>query len=317
MASSRISVLALSGGVGGAKLALGLRNVLPAGELAIVANTGDDFDHLGLFVSPDIDTLLYTLGGLSDTSKGWGRADETWSFMEAVRQAGGEDWFLLGDRDLATHVLRTQMLAGGRTLSETTAHFADRFGAGATILPMTDDRVATRVLTPVGWLAFQHYFVRERCVPAVSRIEFDGAERASLNPDVSKLLATRLDAIVICPSNPFLSVDPILAVPGMREAIRSNGAPVIAVSPIIAGQAVKGPTAKLFAELGLTASAANVARHYAGLIDGFVLDEQDAGTELPHAMAGRTAQTLMQSLEDRENLARVVLDFAGSIGRRR
>lgn len=307
-------VVALSGGIGGAKLALGLDRLLPAGALTVVANTGDDFTHLGLHVSPDIDTLLYTLAGLDDPAKGWGRRDETWTFMKALEALGGESWFLLGDGDLATHVERTRRLAAGETLSMVTEAFRQRFGIASRILPMSDDAVRTRVRTDEGWLDFQHYFVRRRCEPAVEALEFAGAVSARMAPEVVAAFADPvLTAIIICPSNPYLSVDPILAVPGMREALHARRVPALAVSPIIAGQAVKGPTAKMMAELGLEPSAATVARHYEGLIDGFVVDTLDADVEVPAGMRVFAAPTLMRSLDDRINLARTVLAAAADL----
>lgn len=307
------TIVALSGGIGGAKLALGLDRVLPRGALAIVANTGDDFVHLGLHVSPDIDTLLYTLADLSDPMKGWGRRDETWTFMAALRALGGEDWFQLGDGDLATHVERTRRMAGGETLSDVTDVFRKCFGIGSRILPMSDDPVRTRVKTrDEGWLDFQRYFVGRRCEPAVEALEFAGADSARAAPAVVQALADpSLGGIVICPSNPYLSVDPILAVPGLRETLAARRVPVVAVSPIIAGQAVKGPTAKLMAELGLEPSAATVARHYEGLVDLFVVDEADAGAAAPASMRVVTAPILMRTLNDKSRLARTVLSALG------
>lgn len=304
-------VVALSGGVGGAKLALGLDRVLAPGQLTIIANTGDDFRHLGLHVSPDIDTLLYTLAGLDDPVRGWGRRDETWNFMQALGQIGGETWFQLGDGDLAIHVERTRRLAGGETLSEVTDGLRRQFGIASAIVPMSDDPVRTRVETDEGWLDFQHYFVRRRCEPRVLGLDFAGADAARLAPGAAAALADpALAAIIICPSNPYLSVDPILAVPGMREALRAASAPVIAVSPIIAGQAVKGPTAKMMGELGLVPSASTVAEHYAGLIDVFVVDEADAEAEIGGAEK-RVGPTLMRNLDDKAGLARLVLGVTG------
>ncbi|MBS7538962.1 2-phospho-L-lactate transferase [Ancylobacter lacus] len=306
-------ILALSGGIGGAKLALGLDRVLPPGALSVLANTGDDFVHLGLHVSPDVDTLLYTLAGLDDPVKGWGRREETWTFMAALKALGGEDWFLLGDGDLATHVERSRLLAQGLTLSEITERFRARLGIASAILPMSDDPVRTRVKTrEEGWLDFQPYFVGRRCEPAVEALDFAGAAEARMAPAVAAALADpALAAIVLCPSNPYLSIDPILAVPGIRAALARRRVPVVAVSPIIAGQAVKGPTAKMMRELGLEPGAATVAAHYAGLVDILVVDEADAGVAVPEGMAVHAAPTLMRSLDDRTALARVVLALAG------
>ena len=307
-----MNVLALSGGIGGAKLALGLYRILPHGVLTVVANTGDDFEHLGLAISPDIDTLLYTFAGLDNPQLGWGRCDETWTFMAALERLGGETWFNLGDGDLATHVERTRRLAAGESLSQITDDFRRRLGISARLLPMTDDPVRTRLLTPAGWLDFQDYFVRQRCAPIVREITFAGAEVARPQPDFLAALADKnLRAVVICPSNPFISVDPILSLPGVREALRACAAPVVAVSPIIGGKAVKGPTAKMMAELGLPVDATAVARHYGDVLDFYVADEVDAAEVYGLGVPVTLARTLMLSLEDREALARVVLEAAG------
>jgi LPPG:FO 2-phospho-L-lactate transferase len=303
-------VVALSGGVGGAKLALGLSQVLPADELTIVANTGDDFEHLGLRISPDIDTLTYTLAGLDNPATGWGRRDETWSFMETIATLGGESWFRLGDRDLALHVERTRRLHAGETLSQVTADFCRRLGIAHRILPMSDDRVRTRVRSDEGWLDFQDYFVRRQCQPVVRELAFEGARTAKPQADVIAALKGHVRAAVICPSNPFISIEPILAVPDLRQAIADCDAPVVAISPIVGGRAVKGPTAKMLKELGLDVSAASVARRYDGLIDGYIVDQADA-----KGIACKThiAPTLMTTLADKEALARTVLDFADTL----
>jgi LPPG:FO 2-phospho-L-lactate transferase len=307
-------VLALSGGVGGAKLALGLYRVLPPDTLTIVANTGDDFEHLGLEVSPDLDTLLYTLSSQDNLELGWGRRGETWTFMAALGALGGETWFRLGDGDHATHVERTRRLKAGEPLSAIIDDFRRRLGIAAHLLPMSDDKVRTRLHTPEGWLDFQDYFVRLHCAPVISELAFAGGESARPHPDFLAALAEPgLRAVVICPSNPFISIDPILAVPGVREALRQCRAPVVAVSPIIAGQAVKGPTAKMMQELGLPVDAAAVARHYRDILDHYIADEADratvAGLDLPVTLA----PTLMQSLADREALARIALAAAERI----
>ncbi|HJQ59152.1 MAG TPA: 2-phospho-L-lactate transferase [Vineibacter sp.] len=309
-------VVALSGGVGGAKLALGLSRVLSADELLIVANTGDDFEHLGLSISPDLDTLMYALAGLDNPATGWGRRDETWSFMDSIAALGGEAWFRLGDRDLATHVERTRRLRAGETLSAVTADFCRRLGVGPQLLPMTDDRVRTRVRSDDGWIDFQDYFVRQQCRPEVRELAFEGA--ATARPQANVLAALRgggVRAIVICPSNPLISIEPILAVRGLRSAIAQSGAPVVAVSPIIAGRAVKGPTAKMMQELGLEASAAAVARRYGDLLAGYIAEPQDATAITGVRPKVVAAPTLMTSLADREALARVVLDVADSLRR--
>jgi LPPG:FO 2-phospho-L-lactate transferase len=307
-------VLALSGGVGGAKLALGLYRILPPDRLTVVANTGDDFEHLGLSISPDLDTLLYTLSGNDNPELGWGRRGETWTFMAALEALGGATWFRLGDGDLATHVERTRRLKTGESLSGIIDNFRRRLGIAARLLPMSDDPVRTRLRTNQGWLDFQDYFVRLRCVPAIDKLEFAGAEEARPHPDFLAALAGRsLRAVVICPSNPFISIDPILAVPGVRSALRACPAPVVAVSPIIAGQAVKGPTAKMMAELGLPVAAAAVARHYRDFLDVYVADEEDAAAVADLDLPVVLTRTLMQSLDDREALARSVLAAAEQV----
>jgi LPPG:FO 2-phospho-L-lactate transferase len=312
MTRSQGFVLALSGGIGGAKLALGLYRILPPEALTVVANTGDDFEHLGLAISPDIDTLLYTLAGLDNPKLGWGRRDETWAFMAALERLGGETWFNLGDGDLAIHVERTRRLAAGQSLSQIIDDFRRRLGISARLLPMSNNRVRTRLRTAEGWLDFQDYFVRQRCAPVVREIAFAGADEARPQPDFLAALADEnLRAVVICPSNPFISIDPILGVPGVREALRACGAPVIAVSPIIGRKAVKGPTAKMMAELGLPVDAAAVARHYGDILDLYVADEADANEVGGLGVSVIFARTLMLSLEDREALARVVLEAAG------
>jgi len=312
MSEAKGFVLALSGGIGGAKLALGLYRILPQGALTVIANTGDDFEHLGLAISPDIDTLLYTLAALDNPELGWGRRGETWTFMKALGDLGGEVWFNLGDGDLATHVERTRRLAAGESLSEITDDFRRRLGISARLLPMSDDRVGTRLRTAEGWLDFQDYFVRRHCAPVVREIAFAGAEAARPQRAFRAALADdKLRAVVICPSNPFISIDPILSLPGIREALRACPAPVVAVSPIIGGKAIKGPTAKMMAELGLPIDAAAVARHYRDILDLYVADEMDANEVGDLGVPVTLAPTLMLSLEDREALARVVMKAAG------
>jgi LPPG:FO 2-phospho-L-lactate transferase len=312
--STREKFLALSGGVGGAKLAVGLKALLGPAELAFLVNTGDDFEHLGLHVSPDLDTLMYALSGLSNTDTGWGRHGETWHFIEALRELGGETWFNLGDRDLAVHVLRSARLRRGDTLSRITRDLNAALGTQHPIFPMSDDPLPTIVHTADGPLAFQHYFVRDRCAPMVTGFEFRGAAAARPLPDVLALLADPgLAGIILCPSNPFVSIDPILAVPGIRDALRASTAPVVAVSPIVAGLAIKGPTAKMMAELGVPSTAAGVAAHYGDLLDGFVIDEQDAallGAFRGGPVAAIAAPTVMLTLDDKVRLATIVCEFA-------
>jgi len=308
------SVIALSGGVGGAKLVLGLAKILAPEDLTVIANCGDDFVHLGLTICPDIDTVTYTLAGLANQELGWGRAGETWSFMAAFKDLGGEDWFNLGDGDLALHVARSGRLAAGEPLSAVTADLCRRLGIAVTVRPMSDDPVRTIVETADGPLAFQHYFVRDLCQPAVTGFHFEGIERARPDPMLmAGLAAPETAALIIAPSNPFVSVDPILALPGVRQAISQSTVPVIAVTPIVGGEAIKGPAAKMMRELAMPASAAAVAGHYQGLVNGFVLDQVDAD-QAPEiealGMAVLTTNTVMKCLEDRVELAEQTIDFA-------
>jgi LPPG:FO 2-phospho-L-lactate transferase len=305
--------VALSGGVGGAKLSLGLAELLGA-RLSVIVNTGDDFEHLGLYIAPDVDTALYTLSGLVNEDTGWGRREETWTFMSALSRLGGPTWFRLGDGDLATHVDRTARLVAGDTLTAITAHLAAKLGAAARVLPMSDDRVRTVLDTDAGTLAFQEYFVREQCRPAVRAIRFEGAGSARPTAQVLHALSVpTLAGVIICPSNPWLSIDPVLAVPGLREALRAAAAPVVAVSPIVAGRAVKGPAAKIMAELGLPVDARGIAAHYAGLIDGFVLDEEDAALAEDIGCPTLVTHTLMRTLDDKVALARQCLTFCARL----
>ena len=310
--------VALSGGIGGAKLALGLYRTLAASDLTVVANPGDDIEHLGLTICPDLDTITYTLAGIANPQTGWGRRDETWSFMAALKALGGEDWFNLGDGDLALHVERTRRLAAGEGLGAITADICRRLGIGCRILPASDRPVRTVVETPTGVLAFQHYFVRDRGEPIVTGFSFEGAETARPLPEVLAALADPgLDAIVICPSNPFISIDPILAISGFREALLAASAPVVAVTPIVGGKAIKGPAAKMLAELGREVSAEAVARHYGGLLDGFVLDRVDetaAGAIRALGLEVLVTDTVMRDDDAKVRLATEVLTFAGRLG---
>ncbi len=314
---SGVTCLALSGGIGGAKLVVGLARILDPARLLVVANTGDDFEHLGLHVSPDSDTLIYTRSGLATPETGWGRAGETWTFMAALEALGGETWFQLGDADLAMHVERSRRLRAGESLSAITADLCAHLGVAVRIVPMSDDPVRTVVETPDGPLDFQHYFVRERCVPEVRGIRFPGSETARPQRQVLDALDDpALTAIVICPSNPFISIDPILAMPRVRVGLGASPVPVVAVSPIIAGRAVKGPTAKMMRELGVAPSATDVAGHYGDLLDGNVLDDEDAAAADDLSARGvgvLVAETVMESLADRVNLARNVLGFAAEL----
>lgn len=312
--SQRSRVVALCGGVGGAKLALGLEQTLEAGQLTIAVNTGDDLEMLGLRISPDLDTVLYTLAGLDDKKRGWGRADESWNFMAALETWGGEAWFSLGDRDLALHVERTRRLRAGETLTGVMGDLARRTAIRAELLPMSDETVRTIVHTEQGNLPFQHYFVKHRCEPVVRGVSFQGADDATANPALLRALADpNLRAVVVCPSNPYLSIDPILAVPGIRAALRRTAAPLIVVSPVVGGKAVKGPTAKIMGELGLTVDSATIAAHYASLADGLVIDHDDAADADRLGIPVQVTRTLMRDANDKRELARAVLDFADAL----
>ena len=271
-----MKALALSGGVGGAKLCFGLAEVLEPDELRIVVNNGDDEEFHGLYVCPDLDTVMYTLAGLSNPHTGWGIRNETFAALSALDRLGQETWFGLGDQDLATHIVRTQMIRQGKTLSEVTDYLCRRLGIEPPIIPMTDDLLRTTVTTKeLGTVPFQTYFVRHKCEPTVTALEFDGADSAQASPGFSDSLYS-CDALIFCPSNPYLSVAPILAVPGVRERIESFEGHRLAVSPIVGGQALKGPAAKLLSELGEDVSCVGVARQYVGLCDTFVIDELDS-----------------------------------------
>lgn len=311
-------VLALSGGVGGAKLAAGLADVLAPEDLTIVVNTGDDFEHLGLTVCPDIDSVVYALAGLNDTVRGWGVGDESWRTMERLGALGEATWFNLGDRDMAMHIARSWRLRAGESLSAVTARLVRELGIGAAVAPMSDVPVRTQVETAEGWIDFQHYFVREQCRPVASAIRFEGTPGAAPSPGFAEALARRdLAAVVLCPSNPFLSVDPILAVDGVRDALCALKVPVVAVSPLVGGKAIKGPLGKLMGELGQQCDNRAIAAHYAGLVDHLIIDQSDAADAEGLRAAGLSvsvAGTVMCDAADRVQLARVALSAAGILG---
>lgn len=302
-------IVALAGGVGGAKLADGLYRVLPPDALTVIVNTADDFKHLGLHISPDLDTVCYTLAGLANPDTGWGRADESWNALESLATLGGPDWFRLGDRDLGTHLERTRRLREGHSLGQITSDFCRVWGIKAKVFPMSDQPVSTIVETEEGDLAFQEYFVARACEPKVNGFRFAGADSAEPPPGVLEAI-TEAEFVVLCPSNPWVSMAPILAISDLHTALEKK--PVLALSPIIGGKAVKGPAAKMFAELGLEPSALAVAQHYGPLLTGFVLDvvdrEQLNAIEALGIMALAT-DTLMKSSADRQRLAKEVLEF--------
>jgi LPPG:FO 2-phospho-L-lactate transferase len=313
LSTFNLKVVALAGGVGGAKMVHGLSQCLQPENLTVIVNVGDDFEHLGLKICPDLDTVCYTLAGLANPTTGWGRADETWNAFANLEALGGPTWFRLGDADLATHIERTRRLRAGQPLSQITQDFCKAWGIALTVLPVTDDPVPTWVYTEYGELPFQEYFVKEKCQPRVTGFRFAGAENATPAPGVREAMNTA-DVIVICPSNPWVSVDPILAIAGIREIIQRR--PVVAVSPIIGGQAVKGPAAKMYRELGIEPSALAVARHYGSLLSGFILDHADASQAAEIQALGLRpliTDTLMPDAENRRRLAAETLAFATTL----
>jgi LPPG:FO 2-phospho-L-lactate transferase len=309
----QVKIVALAGGVGGAKLAHGLAQILPPEDLTVIVNTGDDFEHYGLYICPDLDTVCYTLAGMSNPGTGWGRLNETWNVIENASKLGGPDWFSLGDQDLGTHLERTRRLKLGQTLTQITRDFCKVWGIEHTVLPMSDQPVRTIVETDEGELAFQEYFVHRRCEPRVKGFRFEGANTASPIPGGGEAIQSA-DAVIICPSNPWVSIDPILEVFSSLLKSEGRGLRVVAVSPIIGGQAVKGPAAKMYREMGIEPSALAVARHYHGLATEFVLDEIDKqlkGDIMRLDMQTLVTNTLMNSLDNRVRLAKEALNFVG------
>lgn len=311
---SAADIVVLTGGVGGAKLALGLYRTQRADALAFIVNTGDDFEHLGLQICPDLDTTLYTLAGLADPQRGWGRREETWNCMCALEALGGPAWFGLGDADLALHVLRTHRLRAGEPLSAVTAFFARTLGIESRVLPMSDHPIRTTLDTDAGVLPFQDYFVRLKCEPRVRSVQFAGAEDARASAGMLEAISSA-SVVILAPSNPYLSIDPILAVPGVRYALRRTSAPVVAVTPIVGGEAIKGPTAKMMREQNIAPTPLAVARHYRDFLDGFVLDAADAELAAQISIPARVTHTVMHDLESRMRLAREVVEFASELAR--
>ena len=313
--------LALSGGVGGAKLVLGLSEALSPDQMTVVANTGDDFEHLGLNICPDIDTVLYTLADWNNKELGWGQAEESWNFLAALKRLGGEDWFSLGDRDMATHILRTQLLGAGSPLSEVIEQLSLKMNIAHRVVPMTDERVRTQVhCRDQHTLSFQHYFVRDRCQPEVTGFEFSGIDKARPSAGFSAALARPLSAVIICPSNPFVSVAPILEIPGVVAQLRAARVPVVVISNIVGGVAIKGPAAKMMSELGMPQTALGVAQHYVerygDLVKGFVLDTADAALEEEVGALGLATivtKSVMLTLRDKTELAKQTLAFAATL----
>jgi LPPG:FO 2-phospho-L-lactate transferase len=314
-------IIALAGGVGGARLAVGLTQVLSPRDLAIVVNTGDDFEYLGLTICPDLDTVVYTLAGVNNATNGWGRAEETWSCMQTLAELGAGTWFQLGDRDLALNLVRTEALRRRTPLSQVTRALAEKLGIRHWVLPMSETPVRTRVCTPDGELEFQDYFVRLRCEPPVLGFRFTGARAARVPRELQKLMASgNVEAVVVCPSNPYVSVAPILSVPAIRAWLRTRSFPIIGVAPIVGGAALKGPAAKMMRELGTEVSALGVARHYGKLVDGWVIDRADASLRAEIESAGRgvvVTDTVMHDQAGSKRLARDVVKFARTLAKAR
>jgi len=299
-------VAVLSGGVGGARFLRGLVSVVDPGNVSIIGNVADDIEVLGLRVSPDLDSILYTLTGLADEERGWGRGDESWRALETVAELGGEDWFKLGDRDIGLHLVRTELLRAGVPLSETTRRVAGALGLHATLLPATDDPLRTFLETPDGTFPFQTWFVARGHRDEVDAVHYAGAPEARPAPGVVEALAAA-DAIVIAPSNPYVSIGPILAVPGIREVLEHRTVPCVAVSPLVGGRAVKGPADRMLARLAGGTTPAHVASCYEGLIDALVVDESDERVELPAGIRTVVTKTLMTDLDASRRLAEVAL----------
>lgn len=309
-----MTTLALTGGVGGAKLSLGLTHVVEPNEVTFVVNVGDDFEHMGLSISPDIDTLTYTLAGVVNETTGWGRADESWDCLTELKRFEADTWFQLGDRDLALHLFRTALLNSGKTLTQVTEIVCTRLGVAYKVVPATDSHLRTRVVTDQGSLAFQDYFVRLKCEPEVTNLEYHQRTIASLSPAIN---TDDVSAMVICPSNPFLSIDPILELDEMRSLLINRDFPVVAVSPIVGDRAIKGPTAKMMRELNMPVTCAGVAQHYQELLDGYVIDDVDShhAAEIEALdIEVRMAPSIMHTLDDKVALARVCVDLLEELG---
>jgi LPPG:FO 2-phospho-L-lactate transferase len=306
-----VKVAVLSGGVGGARFLRGVVSVVDPADVTVIGNVGDDVEVLGLHVSPDLDSILYALAGVADEERGWGRADETWNALETAGALGGEAWFRLGDRDLGLHLVRTQALRSGATLSDATAQLARAFGLGCALLPATDDPLRTFLETAAGTFPFQTWFVARQHRDEVDAVHYAGAPEAAAAPGVVEAL-DGADVIVVAPSNPYVSIGPILAVAEIRAALERRRVPCVAVSPLIGGRAVKGPADRMLGRLAGGTSPAHVAGCYPGLIDALVLDEADAPADLPGGVRPVVTRTLMSDADARRRLAQDVLDAAGA-----
>ena len=312
-------VLVLSGGVGGAKMVWGLAQCVPGENLVVVVNTADDFEHLGLYISPDADTVLYTLAGRANHESGWGRADESWRVLDELDALGGPSWFRLGDLDLATHLYRRARLDEGATLTDVCAELSARWGVQSKILPMSDQVVRTMITARANdgsetCMKFQEYFVRHQCAPTLVSVAFDRSADARPNKILMQLLQKQqVSAVIIAPSNPIVSINPILCFPEVRHALCALKAPVVAVSPIVGGRAIKGPLAKMLSELGTTPSVGAVAEYYADFLDGFIIDEADTDQREQLAMPVRIAPTVMNTPEQKTHLAQIALEFCARL----
>ena len=309
-------ILALSGGVGGAKLCRGLDQITDKDELSIIANTGDDFLHLGFYISPDIDTLIYTLAGENNIETGWGRTGETWKAHSIMSELGADNWFKLGDKDLEMHVYRSKEIQNGKNLSEITQKVSEIWNINSKILPMSNHSIKTIIESDIGTLSFQEYFVKKQCIPKVKSISFKQKKAAPSQTVLDEMNDNNLKAIILAPSNPYLSIDPILSLSEIRTFLKTASTPVIAVSPVVDGQAIKGPTTKIMAELGLEPSVVTIAKHYDGLIDGLILDvlDQNLVSQVDdRGIKTKVMNTVMHNDQDKIQLAHGVLDFAQEI----
>lgn len=310
--SPPLQVVALAGGVGGAKLAVGLQAVLPPGALSVIVNTGDDLEHWGLTICPDLDTVMYNLAGVNNPETGWGRAEDSFTVLHTMGLLGGEDWFRLGDKDLAVHLRRTEWLRQGVSLTEVTDRLRRAFGIPSQIFPMSDSPVRTLVHTDEGDLPFQYYFVGRRCEPCVIDVSYVGAEEANL-PEGARAALLAADVVIFCPSNPYLSIDPILSVGEMRLLLKKIRAPKVAVAPIVGGKALKGPAAKMMREMGYPVTPVTIAAHFDDVLDGFVLDREDEAAAPHMRLPTLVTDTIMHTLDDKIRLARETLDFTRSL----
>ena len=312
-----IKIVALCGGIGGSKLALGLNNVLDQKNLSIITNTGDDFLYLGFYICPDIDTVIYTLAGVNNKETGWGREDETWKTLDVLEELGADTWFQLGDKDLALHLFRSKEKRNGELLTTITRKITNKFGLKTNVLPMSNHPVQTFLETEDGEMTFQDYFVRNKCKPKVKNILFKSKKPVATDAVKRSLMDKNLDGIVFCPSNPYLSIDPILSIDRIRKSIENQKKPRIAISPIVGHDSVKGPTSKLMKEMGVEVSSLSIAKHYKGLIDGIVIDHEDENEAQKIREMGievKLSKIIVETKEEKMRLAKESLEFIKEIG---